>query len=43
MNKKVYVPSLIRTKTDLKPWNKFYKMIFEKKEQKVDNKRRYTP
>lgn len=43
MKKKVYVPSVIRPNTETNPWNKFYKMIVSKKEQKVDYKRRYTP
>lgn len=43
MKKKVYVPSAIRQNTETNPWNKFYKMILDKREQKVDYKRRYTP
>ena len=40
--KKVYVPSSVKNTNQVNPWNRFYKYILEKKEQNIDNKRRYT-
>lgn len=40
--KKVYVPSVVRVDTKINPWNRFYKQILDKKEQRVDNKRKYN-
>jgi hypothetical protein len=39
--KSIYVPSFVRIDTKVSPWNRFYKQILNKKEQGVDNKRKY--